>query len=355
MCEPAQELCVSNSLKEYRIYNIHGNGLGPRVFVSVNIYDESLIALADTGAEISVISLKALQKLGNVDIDENKLIIIKGIGQEKPFHSLGVVYLDLFIGSFKASRFLFHVIGNDCMSHEIILGADFLYDYYLAPSPAHGRLFYAPPGIEPEFVGASPHFSRPLCLSKKTKLESNSISFICISDVRVPGSVVYFEPCHEISDRSISFCRSIECINDENELWLEVVCYSGENVVLDKDTCVGKIWHIEEMACPEVEEEENPSMEVIKSMFKLDNTILNEDQQEKVYDMMLRNVTAISFDDNNIGRVESVSHDIIFKEPDQQPIKIPPRRIHGKIRDAVEEEVRRLYKDDLIEPSSSPW
>ena len=126
---PAQEICVNDTLKDYHIYNLHGNGLGPRVFVSVKINNESLVALADTGAEMSVISLKALKKLGDVNIDENKLIIIKGIGQGKPFHSLGVVYLDVYIDLFKASKFMFHVIDNDCMSHEIIMGADFMYDY----------------------------------------------------------------------------------------------------------------------------------------------------------------------------------------------------------------------------------
>ena len=342
----------------YQIYSIKGNDMGPRVFVSLSVNNCSLIALADTGADISVISSSAFEKLGPLGIDNNTLFIVKGVGSGDPFHTMGLVYLDLVIGTFKVSSVPFHVVDSAHMTHDMIIGADFMYEHYLAPSPFHGRLIYAPPSCDShiEFVGNKVHFSQELSLSRKAKLGAYSLSFISVEDVNIPGNVCYFEPNSMLSEKSVSFCRSLESIDDSRKVILEVACYSDEPVVLDKGTCIGRLWQVEEVGL--IHETKSESCELrrkVKSLFDFSDTELNPEQLGQVYDMLTENIRAISFDDCDVGRVDWVSHDIEFVDPDQQPIKIPPRRIHGKIRDRVEEEIKRLHQDDLIEPSNSPW
>ena len=72
---------MNNSV--YHVHSIGSNGLGPRVFVSVLIDRINLCALADTGADISVMPLRVFKKLcvdKELAMDDNNLIIIKGIG-----------------------------------------------------------------------------------------------------------------------------------------------------------------------------------------------------------------------------------------------------------------------------------
>ena len=343
----------------YHVHNIGSNGLGPRVFVSVSMNKINFCALADTGADITVMPLRTFKRLG-IDnaLDDNSLLIVRGIGHGVPFHTLGMIRLNLNIDSFSASEVTFHVISDECMSHDLILGADFMHEHYLAPSPAHGRLFYAPPSSDPELIGTVPQFVNTLKLSDKVKLLPNSVSFVTVANIEYGQSGnkdVYFEPSGELSKHSISFCRSIESLSSHN-LTLEVVCYSNEPVSLDRGTVVGQLWQVEEMK-PENYLQDNNKVHTDKigSLFDFSQVNLTPEQLDSVLKMLNSNKDSISFDDSDVGRVDWVSHDIKFVDQNQQPIKIPPRRIHGKIRDGVELEIKKLYEEDLIEPSNSPW
>ena len=54
-----------------------------------------------------------------------------------------------------------------------------------------------------------------------------------------------------------------------------------------------------------------------------------------------------------MGHTDLVTHKI--DTGDARPIKQPPRRLPASQRTLVEEEVRKMLDEGIIEPSSSPW
>ena len=54
-----------------------------------------------------------------------------------------------------------------------------------------------------------------------------------------------------------------------------------------------------------------------------------------------------------LGRTSKVKHTI--DTGDNKPVKLPPRRLPVAQREIVENELDKMLKDDLIEPSDSPW
>ena len=85
-----------NNMPSYwnKIYRIRGSAMEPHVFVTFLENNCLLIALADTGAGISVTASTFFEKLGPFPIDNNNLIIVKRVGTGDPFHTIGLVYLD---------------------------------------------------------------------------------------------------------------------------------------------------------------------------------------------------------------------------------------------------------------------
>ena len=350
---------MSPSDRVHNIYSVAKNGrCGPRVFVPLTVRDVRIVALADSGADISVISTAAFSHLSDrYSVDDKIIFSIKGVGKSSNFSSLGVVYLPVVISGYSAEAFPFHVVDDCHLTVDMILGADFLYTFYLAPSPWHQQLIYAPPGRNPDFLGNPVRFSAPLTLKEKVKIKPQLLSFIQVPKPSCPWKYscreVVFEPNKELEEKSVVFCRSVEDLSMSDMLTLEVICYAKEPVTLASDTIIGDIWGTEYFV-DSVSESSNSISDVLDS-FHLEKSSLSPEQTEVVKDMLRTNVGAISLDNDDVGQVNIVAHEIRLLNPDQQPIKIPFRRLTGKIRDGVEEEIRNMYEAGIIEPSNSPW
>ena len=57
--------------------------------------------------------------------------------------------------------------------------------------------------------------------------------------------------------------------------------------------------------------------------------------------------------DDDIGRTHLVQHDIQIGEA--APIRQPPRRVPEVQREIIEEEVAKMLRQGVVEPSQSPW
>ena len=323
------------------------------MFVDVLIGEVTASSLADSGADISVISEDLFSRL-SVECDSSVIFDISGIGQGL-CQTSGYVKLIVKIGPYKSDLFPFHVVPKSSIQHDMILGADFMYRYYLAPSPAHQRLLYVSPNSEPELVGSSKHFSMPLKVSEKFKLKPQALSFITVPVPSCPWKEVYFEPNEELQGKSIYFCRSLESLDTSCNLTLELLCLSGDPVVLDEGANLGVIWGTEISSFSSVSGNAVATDQDVISLFDFSKADLSPAQLDIVYKLLIDHKNAISMDDSDVGQVDILSHEIKFQKDDQQPTKIPPRRIHGKIKERISEEIGKLLEDDIIEQSDSPW
>lgn len=92
-----------------------------------------------------------------------------------------------------------------------------------------------------------------------------------------------------------------------------------------------------------------------EQMKELDNaltpTSLSEEGFRKMRQLFLKYKTR--WTRQGYGTARSVFHDIILK--DRNPVVMPPRAIPLKWQPIIDEEIAKMLKDGVIEPSSSPY
>lgn len=80
---------------------------------------------------------------------------------------------------------------------------------------------------------------------------------------------------------------------------------------------------------------------------------LSIEQQEMVRDLLQKHIKVFAKSKTDLGKTNIVSHKI--NTGDARPIKQQPRRIPLHKKEAAREEVQRMLKAGIIEPSSSAW
>ena len=80
---------------------------------------------------------------------------------------------------------------------------------------------------------------------------------------------------------------------------------------------------------------------------------LSKEQQELVRDLLQKHIKVFAKSKTDLGKTNIVSHKI--NTGDARPIKQQPRRIPLHKKEAAREEVQRMLKAGIIEPSSSAW
>ena len=194
--------------------------------------------------DISLITRSALNSLGQQSVDASESVVYKGFGHSLMFCTEVVAYLSISIGEFEAHNVPFQVMDEKQISHDVVIGVDFLYQYYLAPSPAHHKLIYASPGVSPIFIGSSVSFSAPLRLDNKVSVKPPAINYIKVERPELPFGEIVFKPNKELLESSLAFCRSIESMEAPNMI-LEVLCLSPGKISLPKGTIVGTVFGAE--------------------------------------------------------------------------------------------------------------
>ncbi|MEL7522864.1 MAG: hypothetical protein AAGJ80_14825, partial [Cyanobacteria bacterium J06553_1] len=268
--------------------------------------------------------------------------------------SLGTVNLSIVIDEFIASECEFHVVEDNAISYDMVLGADFLGKHYLAPSPAHRRLIYWPSGsVSPTLVGTPVSFQRPLMLKSPLVLEPFSICYVKVDKPDISGHEGLFEPRIELLEKNVALSRCLVDLSSDF-VTLEVLCFSPVKVRLKPDLVVGTLCGVEEsIVDPDTTERVKDAS--IAELFSLDLMPLSPDEREQVETMLVRNADVISTGKDDVGLIENGSHTIQLIDPSHAPIKIPPRRLQGKAKEDVKSEVERLRNEGIIEPSDSPW
>ena len=156
-----------------------------RVFLLINVFSLPLECLVDSGADISLITRSTFDKLNSecnppLVIDSEQSTAFQALSPNSVMYTCGTIFVDIRLDNFIATQVRLHVVEDHVTSHEVILGADFLGRHYLAPSPAHRRLVYLPPGEQPLFVGEPAQVCKTIILKSPVTLKPNSICFIRI-------------------------------------------------------------------------------------------------------------------------------------------------------------------------------
>ena len=91
----------------------------------------------------------------------------------------------------------------------------------------------------------------------------------------------------------------------------------------------------------------------MKKLFPVHNENVPDCEKELHYELLARHSKAISRDSNDIGHVKEFQHTI--DTGNAYPIKVPIRRMAPLKRQIINDEVKSMLRNDIIEESSSPW
>ena len=265
------------------IHSMGSTSTSERVFLTVTIRDCPVICLIDSGADVSLIPQRTLDRINAThdppaSIDLSHSIAVKALGPDTIMYTSGITCLDICIDNFIASNVGLHVVEDSVTSHEVILGADFLCRHYLAPSPAHRRLIYWPPGMQPSFVGTPISFQQPVSLDSTLVLKPNSVCFVKIQIPDVTWHEALFEPDMELLEKQVAFSRCLVTLN-ANYVTLEVLCLSPVEIRLKKDLPIGTLYPAEEFdfcpdPCPDLLDGSQQDC-VVTDLFDLSSTDLS--------------------------------------------------------------------------------
>ena len=330
--------------------------------------------LIDSGADGTLISLKLIKKLGlESEIYPSRFESLQGLGKDGEITITGDIRLRIQIGGYMSPCFPCTVVAEQGMGEIYILGGDFLAKHYLVPDLARRKLFYNPNENVKETLSLKIHNNH--CVGgevftiSKSKLKPLSIMHIRVKAPNIDLVNGCFEPYrdHKYSD-AISLSRTVVTLDSNCEFDIKIINSSNSTIVLPVDFPVGSINDIDVsddnmisevydgfISCVESTSltQEVPNDETLLNMFDWNKMNLDQDQKEKVTQVMLNHKSAISVGDHDVGFSNVNAHTIELM--DQRPIKIPPRRIQGTLLDEIENELSKLEKDGIIRPSVSPF
>ena len=299
----------------------------------------------DTGASRTVVSERRLDSIEKRRVRENvDLALSTATGQRIPIR--GETTVAFKIGStLYWQKVIIADITDDC-----IIGLDFLRNYECTIDIKQGVLYH---GNE-EIPIKGGIFGKVLCL-KDTILNPRSQTLVPVVLPRDKEG----RPCRcavierETSDTAWIPARTL--VGNSQIAMVPVFNPRDYKQIVRKGTVIGKS---EEVAwlrkCEEGKKTVAGSQDTnIQKLLEGCKDNLNKLQLIKVRNFLLRYANLFSKNDGDIGRTGLVKHKI--DTGNTIPIRQRPRRIPFAREQEVEDMIRDMKENGVIEPSSSPW
>ncbi|XP_062588198.1 uncharacterized protein LOC134249845 [Saccostrea cucullata] len=246
-----------------------------------------------------------------------------------------------------------------------IIGLDFLVKYDVLIDTRNGILY-------------SPHFGE-VPLLREDRLHSRCARIHLAETVSVPGSSEMFvqgkindefpsdtkaliEP--ELDDKirnRILMAKSIVKTNGSN-VTFSVFNPTKETIILKKNARVASLQTIDSVLdCKSIQNEESDLKltdaqalpEHLRQLLDQVSSNFTEHQSQMLKSVLVHYSDVFIEPGGSLGRTDLVKHTI--NTGDARPIKLPPRRLPIHQKKVAEQEIDKMLKEDVIEPSNSPW
>ncbi|VDI74064.1 Hypothetical predicted protein [Mytilus galloprovincialis] len=311
------------------------------LFVRAKINDKCLAFLVDTGANVTILSKKfideinpsLLPKMNPVNIN-----LITATGDSAPF--IGQIDVEICLGNY-----IYHhnVLVAD-ISNEGIIGMDFLVTHDCDVLLSQNKLKIKGEIIQCYHYASSAKSCYRVAIQETVDVPPNS-------EMIVSGE----------SDEPIF--RGLAGLIEPNEKFMEKMVYWWQD----------QLPWVQLLTCNKVDEEDIQTSEFVNSVadgqtivnkgrqlpdylhevFESNQANLDKDQKEKFRDLLIEYSDIFSKSSEDIGLTDLVEHTI--NTGNHPPVRQRPRRIPlARMKDA-EAEIQKMVKQDIIEPSTSPW
>ena len=322
--------------------------------VMVTINGKSLLAIVDTGAECSLISVEAANILRlNIDSETTVLSAIGG----KVFKTAGTVNLKTQMHDLTMNECKFVVVPDFQCKGSLLLGIDFLKSNNIEVCV------------------------RPRLLVKH--FDTGGFAEMYVNDCGEVGPIILSNvPCYATEDVKIGRCK-VERVPYTCDLPISVckdmLYYSGKSIdsylkgkvrglegvantdcrailmattnhpaVIKKGQSVGIVSTVYQ-----IDEEDETCVSLSKSITEVSLPELSLEQQAQVCEALKPFEGVFGVNDRDVGLASVTQHTI--RLTNETPIYQRPRRFSPPINEEIERQCAELNSLDIIEPSNSPW
>jgi hypothetical protein len=319
-------------------------------------------ALIDGGASNSFLDLHSLNenlrkrieqfKVDNVSQGDLKLTKMKLLisGATSAVHDVCVIAeVNLKIGSWQTKHKL--IITDKIIGKRLILGRDFLKANGVVIDHAIDKLAVRGPSGGLQELGDP----RQSCAVNTTVVIKPWVEQVvkCKTD-RVNTKFV-FEPTK--SNETLSWANALVETDNNGEFFISCINLGSKPIQMERGEEVGTCCFSYQIIKGS-ESVELKSVMVSEQMLEKLNKIqfgekLDERQKDQLKKLVMSNLEAFQWSDDDVGRTDLISHQI--DTGNAKPIRQKQYRIPLALHGELDKQIKELLKTDMIEPSNSPW
>ena len=373
MTEPMTRGSVSREERVKDSWEKTGH-LGGGIYIPTTIGNQEIFMLLDTGATVSILSLRTYQALPQdslPDLSPPDTGIFTANGQ--PVDVKGRLCVSLAIGA-QTLQHMFYVAD---IESEVILGLDFLDSHECTLNVAGQTLVYHGQEI-PLYLNARSNPSSCRLIMQETLTVPKCSEMIipgCLADTldAMPtGSLSLVETMPDFAEKhKLIVATSLNRVQARG-MPVRVLNPGEEPIVLYKGTTLA---HLEpvlslEGAIPVVDEgfqeqvwrcstspasSDSPAKlpDHLQELFDQSKTDLDDTQRQELECLLKEYYDVFMAPDDPLGSTNLVQHHI--DTGDSDPIRQPPRRAPWHQKPVIESEIRKMLKEGVIEPADGPW
>ena len=339
--------------------------------LQVSILDQPQVndctAFVDTGAEVSLISVRCFNELDHekYPLMSTAYRSVEGIGKVK-FPVIGEVIIALKLSAnytLRSSRYI--IVPDEVVEYDLVLGYDILKREHLLPDL-----------YERELVLRRGNHVQTVAVDRRIKKLYKMECMLTESVVLKPKeyATVEIQAGKLIDADQIVLVESSKGLPNKVTIEPAVVKFKRNKTILlarnddDKPKKLKKGAVVGEI---EIMEEENPSIQLVElneaepsecpewtaekihQAFRLDESNVTPEQQEQVVQLLSRFPSVLSSGDSDVGCTNVIKHKI--ETLTEEPVQVPVRRLQGPILREIEENCKKMEEEGIIRRSKSPY
>lgn len=334
--------------------------LGGAGYIMGKVGGVETLMLVDSGATLSVIpkTLWSDMTKGGSDLTEYT-------GDVSAANGGGMVILGKWqtVCQLESLALVAEFLVADVPSQEILLGFDFLCKYGVVldfgkkECRVMGKLF-------PLLVSADMDTPKTVIVPTDTVIPPRSETIITgkTEGVCGPSRVGMLEPSDSVADHCNVMVARVVCRTDQGSVPVRVINVTNEALTLKGGVKLGLLHTDIEVANKAEHWGATESSRASPGLWEVDTLLRHLGLHQKgfealelaaIRDLLLRNLSAFSTGDHDLGRTHRTLHQI--DTGDAKPVKLPPRRVPLHLQQEVSEHLKQMLDNDIVQPSCSPW
>jgi transposase InsO family protein len=190
----------------------------------------------------------------------------------------------------------------------------------------------------------------PAQLVGATTLESGKSAKL---KVTAPMNLGVFEPNQHLKEAYPGLLIARVVADGSDDIVVPVINTTDDKIELSPGINLGK-WELVEVQDQEVlEDVQDTFPDHLVDLFDKSGADLTDLQRQRLKESLMKYQSVFAQSDEDLGRTNFVQHKVETGEA--RPVKQHPRRLPMMMREAEQQEVDRMLKQNIIVQSSSPW